>query len=38
LNVEAFWPGIPLSSVSITVQKEDIQLHPDLEFWTYTHC
>ena len=27
-----------LSSVSVTVQEEDVYLHPDFEFWTYTHC
>jgi len=25
-----------MCSASIRVKKEDIYLHPDLEFWTYT--
>ena len=25
-------------SVSVRVQKEDVCLHPYLEFWMYTHC
>jgi len=26
------------SRVTVRVQNEDLNLHPDLEFWTYTHC
>jgi len=26
------------TSVSVRVPKEHVCLHPDLEFWTYTHC
>jgi len=25
------------ASVSVRVQEKDVYLHPDLEFWTYTH-
>src|SRR6218665_2364802 len=27
-----------MSSVSVSVRKDDVYLHPVLEFWTYTHC
>jgi len=29
---------IGVLSVFVRVQKQDVYLHPDLEFWMYTHC